>query len=170
MTAWVVDTNVTVVANGRDTHAGLQCQLECVRRLRVLEQRGVVVLDQRGLILEEYQRHLRSSGQPGVGDAFLRHLFDHQYDAQRCERVRITPLVDDARGFEEFPDDQALLGFDADDHKFVAAARASSHDPLIINATDSDWVAFEAALARHGIRVEQLCPCELVGRADRVAR
>ncbi len=161
MTAWVVDTNVAVVANGRDTHAGVQCQLECVRRLRALEQRGVVVLDQLGLIFKEYRKHLWLAGQPGVGDAFLRYLFDYQYDAERCELVQITPMADDARGFEEFPEDQALDSFDPNDRKFVAAARASRRDPVIINATDSDWAAFEAALARHGVQVQQLCPCEL---------
>ena len=132
MTAYVVDTNVAVVANGRDTHAGVQCQLECVWRLRALEQRGVVVLDQLGLIFEEYRRHLWPSGQPGVGDAFLRYLFDYQYDADRCELVQITPMADDARGFEEFPDDQALDAFDPDDRKFVAAACAAGGIPRLL--------------------------------------
>jgi hypothetical protein len=112
MNSSVVDTNVAVVANGRETHAGAGCQLECVRRLRELVQHGVVVLDRLGLILEEYRRHLCPAGQPGVGDAFLRHLFDHAYDPTTCELVEITDIPDDSRSFEEFPNDEALAGFD----------------------------------------------------------
>lgn len=51
MSAAVVDTNVAIVANGRDTHAGARCQLECVRELRALERHGVVVLDEFGRVL-----------------------------------------------------------------------------------------------------------------------
>jgi hypothetical protein len=161
MRSCVVDTNVAIVANGRHTHTGEKCQLECVRQLRGLVQHGVVVIDQLGLIFEEYRRYLQPSGQPGVGDAFLRHLFDHQYDPSKCELVRVTPLLNHARGFEEFPDDEALAGFDASDRKFVAAARASGRNPVILNATDSDWIEFEPSLSRHGVVVEQLCPCEV---------
>lgn len=164
MSAAVVDTNVAIVANGRDTHAGARCQLECVRELRALERHGVVVLDEFGRVLEEYRRHLEPSGQPGVGDAFLRHLFDHQFDPGKCELVTIRPLPDDARGFEEFPNDRALDGFDPSDRKFVAAARASARSPAILNAVDGDWAQFEEALARHAVVVRQLCPCELGGR------
>lgn len=161
MRSSVVDTNVAIVANGRDTHAGAKCQLDCIRRLRELVQHGVVVLDRLGLIFEEYRRHLRSAGQPGVGDAFLRHLFDHRYDQTKCEIVEVTCIPDDKRSFEEFPNDEALAGFDPNDRKFVAAARASVRDPVILNATDSDWGQFERPLAQHGVVVEQLCPCEV---------
>jgi hypothetical protein len=157
----VVDTNVAVVANGRDTHAGAGCQLECVRRLRELVQHGVVVLDQLGLILGEYRKHLRPAGQPGVGDAFLRHLFDHRYNPRKCELVEITRIPDDKRSFDEFPNDEALAKFDPDDRKFVATARASVRDAVILNATDSDWSNFEEPLARHGVVVHQLCPGEI---------
>jgi hypothetical protein len=161
MRSSVVDTNVAIVANGRDTHAGAKCQLDCIRRLRDLVQHGVVVLDELELILEEYRRHLRPAGQPGVGDAFLRHLFDHRYDTTKCELVEITRIPDDTRSFEEFPDDQALAGFDPDDRKFVAAACASRRDPVILNATDSDWGQFEEILAQHDVVIDQLCPCEV---------
>lgn len=161
MSASVVDTNVAVVANRRQTHAGADCQLECVRRLQHLVRRGVVVLDQLGLILAEYRRHMKPAGEPGVGDAFLRHLFDHQYNPAKCELVALTRIADDHRSFQQFPEDDRLAGFDPSDRKFVAAARASARDPVIINATDSDWSLFEKALARHGVQVEQLCPCEL---------
>jgi len=161
MRSRVVDTNVAVVANGRDTNTRANCQLECVRSLQELVARGVVVLDALGLILKEYRAHLKPSGQPGVGDAFLRHLFDHQFDPSKCELVEVTPLPDDRRGFGEFPEDEELAGFDPSDRKFVAAARASAQNPVILNATDSDWLEFEVPLTRHGINVQQLCPGEL---------
>jgi hypothetical protein len=161
MTFGVVDTNVAIVANGHDTHVGERCQLACVRCLQELVRRGVIVLDRLGLIFEEYRTYLRPSGQPGVGDAFLRHLFDHQYDPAKCELVEVTPLVGCARGFQEFPDDQALADFDPSDRKFVAVARASLRNPVIFNATDSDWGEFEEILTRHGVQVEQLCPFEI---------
>ena len=65
------------------------------------------------------------------------------------------------RDSEEFPNDEALAGFDRDDRKFVAAARASIRDPAILNATDSDWGQFEQLFAQHGVVIEQLCPCEV---------
>jgi hypothetical protein len=88
-------------------------------------------------------------------------LFDHTYDPTKCELVEVTSIPDDSRSFEEFPHDEAFAGFDPDDRKFVAAARASVRDPVILNATDSDWDQFEHALARHGVVVLQLCPGEV---------
>jgi hypothetical protein len=88
-------------------------------------------------------------------------LFDHRYDPTKCELVEITGIPDDSRSFEEFPNDAALAGFDPDDRKFVAAARASMRDPVILNATASDWGRFEQPLARHGVVVHQLCPREI---------
>ena len=154
MRSFVVDTNVAVVANGRGTHAGAKCQLRCVRRLRELVQHGVVVLDQLGLILEEYGRHLRPAGQPGVGDAFLRHLFDHSYDATKCELVALTFIPDENRSFEEFPNDEALEGLIATTESSSPAARASIRDPAIFERDRQRLGSVRAAFcaARRGHR------------------
>ena len=45
MTGYVVDTNVAMAANGRDTHADLECQLDCIEKLAAICREAVVVLD-----------------------------------------------------------------------------------------------------------------------------
>lgn len=165
MTAYVVDTNVALTANGLATQASLQCQSDCINRLKKIVQRGIVVIDDGGRILAEYRGRLKQSGQPGVGDAFFRHVFQNQANPAKCERVSITPRQDDQWDFEEFPRDPDLALFDIDDRKFVAVALASVLHPRIQNATDTDWWQARDALNRHGIRIDFLCP-ELMWNAD----
>ena len=115
----------------------------------------MLVLDAGMLILSEYMRNLSLSGQPGAGDAFMKWAWAVQADPSKCERVRLHP-VDGS--FEEFPEDPALAAFDPNDRKFVAVALASEHRPEILNATDTDWHVYRAALRKHGIKVRFLCP------------
>ena len=153
----LVDTNVLRVAN--DTSAETfspACVLACVRLLRDVQQRGVLALDDRFEILREYLANASEAGQPGVGDAFLKWVKSHEYDAQRCARVAITPHPD--RGYEEFPDAEDVAGFDPSDRKFVAVALAHPDHPPIHNATDTDWRDHREALARHGVAVVFECP------------
>lgn len=157
MTSVVIDTNVAVVANGRTEQAGLDCVEACLDALDKA-QKGLIVLDDMNLILDEYRRNLSASGQPGAGDAFLKWVYDRQADARHCERVHITPKPGMEGEFEEFPDDIELAGFDRSDRKFVAAARASRHKPRILNAVDRDWWDFRSALKNHGVHVDFLCP------------
>ena len=58
MTPFVVDTNVAIVANGRETDADEQCRLSCIKRLRSLADDEVVAIDNLGLILAEYKKRL----------------------------------------------------------------------------------------------------------------
>jgi hypothetical protein len=162
MSRMVVDTNVAVCANGEAAQASPECVIACVDALERLKRRGMVLIDVHGHILDEYVGRLSRSGQPGVGDAFLRWLIDNQANRYRVRQVRITP--DGTGGYAEFPADPALAGFDRDDRKFVAVALAASprRPPPILNATDSDWKTFEAELAMHHVRIEFLCP-ELMG-------
>ena len=162
MSRMVVDTNVAVCANGKTPQASPECVIACVDALERLKQRGTVLIDVDGDILGEYVRRLSRSGQPGVGDAFLRWLIDNQANRYRVHPVTITP--DGTDGYAEFPADPALAGFDRDDRKFVAVALAAAprHPPPILNATDSDWKTFEFELAIHHVRIEFLCP-ELMG-------
>jgi hypothetical protein len=74
----VVDTNVAVIANGRDTHASDGCRLLAIDLLSNLVERERVVIDEAGAVLAEYARHLHPRGQPGVGDWFYRHVLDNQ--------------------------------------------------------------------------------------------
>jgi hypothetical protein len=64
----------------------------------------------------------------------------------------------------QFPNDERLVGFDRSDHKFVAVALAHPERPPILNAVDADWWYYREELARHGIRVEFLCPNAMPGR------
>lgn len=152
MTAFVVDTNVAVAANGRDTHADEQCQLACVEKLESVFATEVVAIDDGGAILEEYMNRLNLSGMPGVGDAYLRHVFNYQGQNHRVRRVAVTPSEDDRRGYEELPENT----FDHSDRKFLAVAVVSG--AVVLNATDSDWREEEALMNTLGVEVNQLCP------------
>ena len=150
--SYVVDTNVAIAANARDTHADLACQKECVSTLRSLVEREVVAIDDDQLIIDEYRRHLRHSGTPGVGDMFFKHVFDNQYQPNRVRRVQISQVEDDERGFEELPPN----AFDRSDRKFLAVAVTAN--AVVVNATDSDWDENAALMSSLGVEVRQLCP------------
>lgn len=155
MSAFVVDVNVPIVANGRGTHADLDCQNASIDALLGIVQAGMLVLDDQMQIIEEYRRYLNPSGQPGVGDAFMQWVWENQAVAERCEQVSLTI---DENGFREFPSDPRLNRFDLADRIFVAVAKASSNNPEILNAVDPDWWEHRDALAQNGIRVNFLCP------------
>ena len=152
MTPYVVDTNVAIAANGRNTHVDPECQLACVEKLEDVCRWQVVVVDDGGLIFDEYKGNLNFAGAPGMGDTFFKHLFDHSYDENRVRRVSITPCSDDRLGFKELPEN----GLDKSDRKFLAAALVAQ--ATILNATDSDWSQQEALTKCLGVTVKQLCP------------
>ena len=128
----VVDTNVPVVANGRDTHADELCQISCIEAILEIQSGRTVVLDEQGEVFAEYQDYLSFRGEPGVGDRFFRYVYDHQHSGSRVRLVPITK-TDDARGFEELP----ANSLDPSDRKFLALAVVTK--AAIVNATDSDW-------------------------------
>ena len=153
MSAYVVDTNVAIVANGKNTHADEKCQLRCIEVLEDICARRVVVVDNGGRIFDEYcGRRLSFSGVPGVGDKFFKHVFDHMYDGRRVQRVSITSCSDHKRGFKELPEND----LDPSDRKFLAAALVGC--ATILNATDSDWSEQDALTERLEVAVCQLCP------------
>lgn len=158
MPAVVIDTNVIVVANNKSEHAGLNCFNACVNALETAKNRRTVLVDSGMTILDEYRRHGCLSGQPGLGDAFIKWLWNNQGNTRFCKHIDITPKVDDDEDFEEFPNDPDLTGFDRSDRKFVAVALASSCNPKILNATDSDWWNYRGHLVRHGVIIDFLCP------------
>ncbi len=151
MSAFVVDTNVAIVANGGNKEVGLTCQRNCVEKLESLVKSETIVVDEGGLIVREYRKHLSPSGSPRVGDIFFKHVWDEQYSASRVQRVAITP-TDDQKGFEELPKNK----FDRSDRKFLAVAVKAK--AVVLNATDSDWKEHEPLMKRLGVKVHQLCP------------
>ncbi len=152
----VIDTNVAVVANGKADQAGPSCRLNCIVRLRQIQVECRILLDDKNLILTEYRNLLSFSGQPGLGDAFFKWLFDNQANPEHCRRIAVNLHAD--RGFEEFPDDPSLSRFDQDDRKFVAIVLASGTDPKVLNASDTDWWDYRHELRPHGVQVDFLCP------------
>jgi predicted nucleic acid-binding protein len=149
----VIETNVAISANGKNTHASLECQLACIVTLSdIVANKEIIAIDELGLILEEYARHLNYSGQPEVGDEFFKYLNDHQYYAQRVSRVEITPNNIQERGFDELPANK----MDPSDRKFLAVAVVSQ--AVIINALDSDWHENIKEINKMGVKVTQLCP------------
>lgn len=155
----IIDTNVAVVANQCQSHATPACALACIERLSLIEREQILVLDDRWFILHEYMQMLHSTGQPGVGDRFLRWVLTNRANPQRCELVSITPKGSgyDTSDFVEFPEIPELQKFDPADKKFVAVALAHSDHPPILNAVDTDWEMFREPLERIGVRVEFLC-------------
>ena len=158
MRAFVVDTNVAVVANGKCEHADDECVIACIEALEVIRDRAIIVLDDALLILSEYMDNLSMSGQPGAGDLFMKWVWEVQADASRCERVHLTESHCHPCGFIEAPSDPELANFDPSDRKFLAAAKACSRRVQVLNAVDSDWARHHVALVRNGINVKFLCP------------
>lgn len=152
MNACVVDTNVAIAANGRNTHADKECRLRCIEELEDVCAQRVVVLDDEGRIFDEYRARLNFAGVPGVGDKFFKHVYDHMYGGRRVRLVSITLSRDERRGFEELPEND----FDPSDRKFLAAAVKGR--AIILNATDSDWSEREELMGSLGVAVRQLCP------------
>lgn len=154
----IFDTNVPMVANGQAGQASPGCVATCIDRLVASRFTDVVVVDDRGLIFDEYQRNLAHSGQPGTGDAFFKWLWDNQANELHCRRVPITPIYPDPRGYLEFPSDPQLATFDFADRKFVAVAVSAQTSPVIVNASDTDWWDARHTLAEHGVVVDFVCP------------
>ena len=152
MTAFVVDTNVPIVANGYAPQADGQCRSNCVGKLGFLMKQGTVAIDDRGAILKEYLNNFSRSGGRSVGDQFFIHVINKQYDATRVQRVAVTLIDDERRSFEELPKNT----FDWSDRKFLAVA--VSGEAVVLNATDSDWGEQKELMDGLGVKVEQLCP------------
>ena len=150
-----MDTNVSVVANGRNTNASIECRLAAIDFLNLLIEEGLTILDIGGAIHEEYRRYLHYNGQPGVGDRFYTTVLNSA--PTRVERIELP--TDPATGeFVDFPNDPALNNFDQSDRKFAAAARR--RNVPVSNATDGGWLDHNAILGANGIVVEFVCGCD----------
>lgn len=150
----VVDTNVPIAANGRNTHASEACQYRCIT---FLEERvnstaqNCTLLDSGGEIMAEYRAYLNFVGQPGVGDYFYKHLHNYMYDEEKVQLVDISPTDDESRGYLQLPQNNV----DASDRKFLAVAVAAPG--AVANATDSDWHEQRDFIAGQKVHVIELC-------------
>ncbi|MBM7112851.1 hypothetical protein [Archangium primigenium] len=153
----VVDTNVPLTANAGE-EGDPHCVLACTRAIEALMHSGHIVIDDKFRVLKEYMNKLSPSGQPGVGDKFLKWVLTNQANPTRCTHVKLTPKASDPRDFEEFPTEAALSSFDPSDRKFVAVSVAHPDKPPVLQATDSKWWGLRDALAASGVSVHFLCP------------
>jgi len=153
----IVDTNVLIAANGQKDcpQATTSCCLKAAQALRHIQQQGQIVIDDQWLILNEYKHKVNPSGQPGLGDSFLKWVLTNLKNMTCVEQVKITPK---GNSFAEFPADPELATFDPSDHKFVAVAIVAKPPPPILNATDSDWANHYKELTSAGITIQFLCP------------
>lgn len=158
MTYRIMDTNILVIANRRNTHATLVCSKRCADLLQELQIKGIVVIDADFRILKEYCQNANQTGQPGIGDAFLLWVLRNR-GTPLCELQAITilPSADGSENYSEFPSDPTLHGFDPSDRKFVAVCLAHPARPSIHNAGDSDWGNYRTALEKHGVVVREVC-------------
>ena len=154
---WTIDTNVPVVANGRDDAErpiapGCR-EATIVFLMSFLENRERAIVDAAGEVEKEYRRYLIPAGQPGVGDRFYLQLVSNP---SLCERLHL-PRREDGE-YADLPQPVIDSGFDRDDRKFAALAKRRRVP--VVNAVDSDWLDARALLRANGIRVEFLCGCD----------
>lgn len=150
---FAVDTNILVVANGRNTNASPSCRLAVVDFLAEMMKRGRLIIDLEGLVEDEYRRNI-DLGQPGVGNLFFQYFI-----ATASERLERVSLGRDKHGeFVAFLCTGDLRRFDRSDRKFGALSKTASCS--VANATDSDWLDMRAALERDGVQVHFVCGCD----------
>jgi hypothetical protein len=154
----LVDTNIPALANGTSDEELFDISDDCIDILMSLKKQGGLVLDEGDRIFDEYRANLRLSGQPGVGDQFMKWVHDHRWNEQHCRRIPITCTDESNQIFEEFPEHPQLVEFDVSDRKFVAVANADSTNPPIMQAVGYKWWGWKSALKEVGIEVMFLDP------------
>ncbi len=164
----VVDTNVPLIANRKSVQASPQCVLNCLEAIESFTSgERILVLDAGWLIVSEYGNKLNQSGQPGVGDAFLKWVLRNHTNPLCCEQVALVP--DAMRGFESFPTDARLAGFDPPDRKFIAVSKAHPADAPILQAADTKWWSLRQALHECAVIVEFVCQADMEAARDKLA-
>lgn len=157
---WAIDENVLAVANdlarvergaaSETPQASPVCRLACVRFLRDA-QSGVVLLDDQGLALSYYRRKASLAGQPGTADAFLKFIYDNQYNEKLVKIVDVGEQPN-------FNLDEDIIesSFDIDDQIYIALA-LSGTPAEVVNAVDADYEENAGLLASKGVTVRELC-------------
>ena len=90
----LVDTNVPMTANlafQSDPECGVPyaCVYACVEAIEHVTKNGGLVIDAGDEIFTEYRHHLHMSGQPGLGDLFMKWVHDNRWrlpDSDLVER------------------------------------------------------------------------------------
>lgn len=145
----VVDTNVPLVAKFPDGHP--QELVDACEALleEIMDEDRPVITDEHDEIIEEYFHQLSRSGHSSLGDVFAKWVYDRRWTWAADARPDIDPQAEEnVYGVLEGDHD----GFDPSDRKFVAAAKVSGAP--IHQATDTKWLDWGDALARHGVTVQ----------------
>lgn len=146
----VIDTNVPLVIKLPDNHP-VELVDACEEMLEsIIEDKVPVVTDHDGEIVEEYFHKLSRSGQPSLGDAFARYVYENRYHWDDSMRPDIEPGEPDTNTYGVLGGDHDEI--DPSDRKFVAAAKVAGVP--VVQAADTKWLDWGAVLGRHGVIVE----------------
>lgn len=156
----LIDTNVPKTANLASNPAEIpaelvNCVLNCVEAIEHVVNNGGLVIDSGDEIFNEYRGNLSMSGQPGIGDQFMKWVHDNRWKFPDEDRVATTR---NNGSYKEFPHHAGLSDFDPSDKKFISVANSHPQKPPVLEATDSKWWGWKDALMEVGITVNFLCP------------
>jgi len=151
---FIIDTNIFAAANGLANHLTEREINKCKQFIAALAGNSVISLDLQGEIFQEYFIYTNRSGQPGIGDAFVKYLWDRQSDKMHCEKVDIEKNENGI--YKQLNEKDGLLTFDSSDQKFIAVYLGSEKQPVICNACDSDWANNKLLLMQYDIRVLEI--------------
>ena len=161
----VLDTNVLVVAGGRNVGALEECEKACLAIVRsVHDGAALVAVDSDGRIPLEYARHLRALKGAGVGEKLAVALSRRYRDPTLCRLVDVTPIDDPPGSFKEVP--EVLPDFDTDDQVFIAVAAADPTGPQIYTAVDGEYWDRKRDFVASGIGVQFPCSGAFLARGS----
>ncbi len=155
----VIDSNVIIAANRRETTASIQCSAACARRLLDAIENDLILEDTADLIWAEYKRAANFSGQPGAGDRFFELFARNRWTPSRVKRVDIGTNDEDVA--DRIP--PGLRTFDRSDQKWIATYIHGDGD-VLYNALDSDWSESAEAISDEGIKVVE--PADRISGCD----
>ena len=157
----VIDTNVIVTANkailGLDddfVKKYPELIIKCIHfleKIKKMDGKTYVVLDEDDEIFNEYKTHMNFSGQPGVGDSFFKWLHDIRWSFPETERIKLHKTEN---GYSEFPTDMEQIGVDPSDKKFFSVSNGHPSKPNIYEATDAKWWNWRDAAKLCGINIK----------------
>lgn len=155
----IIDTNVLIIAGecsgfSESEHYPACFETCCEFLEKVVTEEHVVVLDDNGLIMDEYRNKMSDHAENSMGLHFCKWIHDHEWNFQ-SDRMPITSTGDT---FEEFPRIPNPDMVDVSDRKFFALANAHPEKPTIYEACDSKWLDWSAEMKKVGIEIKFLCP------------
>ena len=156
---FIIDTNIFIAANGMVDHLTEQEMNKCKSFVASLFDNSIISLDLQGEIFQEYFKYMSRSGQPGIGDVFVKYLWDRQNSKIHCEKVDIERNKNGI--YKQLNKKDDLLKFDLNDQKFIAVYLGSKKQPAICNASDSDWANNKVLMMKYNIRVIEILQEEL---------